>query len=100
MVKNPDEGCKNAVKSVQSRRNNQGAAFGFLDGKRFGNQFAEDNVQEGNETESDTEAQRVEQDGVVGKPSVKAGFKQFGNGRFADPSEPQRSQCDSQLNGA
>ena len=80
--------------------NDKRIGFGVLNSQRLRHQFAEHHVQKGNETESDAEADRMQQYFVVGKIMSEQVFQQVGNRRFADPAEAERGQRDAKLDGA
>ena len=80
--------------------NDKRIGFCVLNGQRLRHQFAEHDVQKGNETESDAEADRMQQHLVVGKIVPEQVFQQMGNRRFSDPAEAERGQRDAKLNGA
>ena len=57
-------------------------------------------MQKGNETESDAEADRMQQYLVVGKIMSEQVFQQVGNRRFADPAEAERGQRDAKASSS
>ena len=100
MVKHPNKRGEDMVKGIKSRSYNQGIAFCVLNGQRFGHQFTQNHVQQGDKAKGDTKTNGVKQNRIIWQPKAKNSLQQAGDGRLANPAQAQRGEGNAQLNGA
>ena len=69
-----------------------------LQGQGFWNQFPQDHVQAGDQTEGDDDGDAVGVNRGVGESWTNAGFDHAGDDGFADPAQGKADHGDAQLN--
>ena len=98
-VEQVDRRVHGPVKQVQRHGRPQRQRFGFSYSPRFWSQFADHNVQVGNDEEGGKERHALDHFGRFDAHGAQYRLQDVGERRFADPAQPQRRQGDTQLAG-
>jgi len=98
-IEHEDEGVHGPVETVERQGAPQGDRLGNADRQRFRRQFADHDVQEGDDAEGDHEGDAMDDflGGDAGQCEQR--FEQAGKGRFADPAQAEGGEGDAQLAG-
>ncbi len=102
-VHHADEGAGDADEDVHGAGDGEGDAFGALEGEGFGDEFAEQELEVGDDGEGDDDGEGVGVDDGVrrkdGEQRAASVEEHLGDGGFAQPAEGERGEGDAELDG-
>ncbi len=98
-IEHHNEGIQDVVEKDQRPCDPQGNALRLLDSQRLRREFTEDDVEEGDRSERNTEAQRMPERDSGDTKLIEERFQPPREKRLAEPAEPEARQGDSQLRG-
>ena len=99
VVEQPDGGIEEFVEPLQRLRDPEGSRQRLLDGQGFRREFAHDDVQEGDDGETDREGEPVGLGGVNAEV-FERGRQQGGEDRLAHPAQAQAGEGNAELGRA
>ena len=98
-IQQPDEREQEIVEAEERGGDPEGDALGALDGEGFGGEFAEDDVEKGDDGKGDREGDRRDGGGIAETPAGEEGFDAMGDIGLADPAEAEAGERDAELRG-
>ena len=98
-IEQPDERKKDVVENEEWGGDPEGDGLGALDGEGLGGEFAENNVEKGDDGKRDREGDRRDGGGIAEAPAREEWLDAVGDVGFADPAQTEAGEGDAELGG-